>query len=122
MGDIGNLVDHGIVHGCRLTENRRTRDVGERRGVDVRRVLRGDHDDIVVDVGVGEVRGLGAFRIDRHTSADDVNLAAVERVDETREIKLHGNGIEIELLGDELGNLNVIAIGVSTGKRSRWAW
>ena len=105
----GTVATEGVL----LAEDGGAGEVGELRGAGVGAVLLDDDDDLVVDVGVGEVRGLGALRGDGHAGADDVDGAVVEGVDERAKVHLHRDGLHAQLLGDALGNLHVVAVGES---------
>ena len=115
MVDLGDLVDEIVVEGVLLAEDGGAGKVGELRGGGELGVLLDDHDDLVVDIGVGKVRGLGALGRHGHAGADDVDGAVAEGVDESAELHLYRDGLHVEGLSDLLCDLDVVTVGVGAG-------
>ena len=113
MIDLGNLVNELIVESVFLAKDGGAGEVGEFGGVGVLGIFLHDHDHFVIDIRIGEVGRLGSLGRDRHASADDIDGAVAKSVDERAKLHLDGDGLHVESFSNALGDLHVIAVGIS---------
>ena len=97
-----------------MAEDRSAAKVAELGRILVGRALFYEQAKVTDKVRVGKADGLLTLGRGAHAGDDEVDLAVVERVDETREALLDGDGLAAEGLADDLGNLHVVAIGVGS--------
>ena len=115
MVDTFDLVDGPVKRGVLLAEDAGAVEVGEACGV---LILGTGVDHQSIDgfmIGGGEVDGFLAGLCVGHTGDNGIDLALVQRFDQTVPIHLHDHQLETELIGDDAGDLYVVALCIGAG-------
>ena len=115
MVDAFDLVDGPVKRGVLLAEDAGAVEVGEAGGVLIRGA--GVHHQGVDGLVIrrGKVDGfLAGFGVG-HAGDDGVDLALVQSFNQAVPVHLHDHQLETELIGDDAGDLNVIAFGIGAG-------
>ena len=113
--DAFDLVDGPVKRGILLAEDTGAVEVGEagcvfilgsgvyHQGIDGLMIRSGKVDGFLAGLGVG------------HAGDDGVDLALVQSFDQAVPVHLHDYQLQTELIGDDAGDLNVVAFGIGAG-------